>query len=90
MQLEDAIDIREIKNTKLANQFIKLRQTQKIKENKSNNKQNIQAQAQANAEAAEKAAMFEVQKQQALTLKKLVLNKLSLNLKYNVCKQKLK
>ena len=71
IQLSDAIDIREIKNTKLANQFIKLRQTQKIKREQEQTQQNIQAQAQANAESAEKAAMAEVQKQQALTQEKV-------------------
>jgi hypothetical protein len=71
IQLSDAIDIREIKNAKLANQFIKLRQTQKIKREQEQQQQNIQAQAQANAESAEKAAMFEVQKQQALTAEKV-------------------
>jgi len=69
--LSDAIDIREIKNSKLANQFIKLRQTQKIKREQEQQQANIQAQAQANAESAEKAAMFEVQKQQALTQEKV-------------------
>jgi hypothetical protein len=69
--LSDAIDIREIKNTKLANQFLKLRQRQKIEREQAAQQQNIQAQAQANAESAEKAAMFEVQKQQALTQEKV-------------------
>ena len=69
--LSDAIDIREIKNIKLANQFIKMRQTQKIKREQEQQQANIQAQAQANAEAAEKAAMAEVQKQQALTQEKV-------------------
>jgi len=69
--LSDAIDIREIKNSKLANQFIKLRQTQKLQREQEQQQANIQAQAQANAESAEKAAMFEVQKQQALTQEKV-------------------
>ena len=69
--LSDAIDIREIKNSKLANQFIKLRQTQKMQREQEQQQANIQAQAQANAESAEKAAMFEVQKQQALTQEKV-------------------
>ena len=69
--LSDAIDIREIKNTKLANQFLKLRQRQKIEREQAAAQQNIQAQAQANAESAEKSAMFEVQKQQALTQEKV-------------------
>jgi hypothetical protein len=69
--LSDAIDIRQIKNIKLANQFLKLRQKQKIKREQEQQQRNIQAQAQANAEAAEKAAMAEVQKQQALTQEKV-------------------
>jgi len=69
--LSDAIDIRQIKNIKLANQFLKLRQKQKIKREREQQQANIQAQAQANAEAAEKAAMAEVQKQQALTQEKV-------------------
>jgi hypothetical protein len=69
--LSDAIDIRQIKNIKLANQFLKLRQTQKIKREQKQQQANIQAQAQANAEASEKAAMAEVQKQQALTQEKV-------------------
>jgi hypothetical protein len=69
--LSDAIDIRQIRNIKVANQFLKLRQTQKIKREQQQQQQNIQAQAQANSEAAEKAAMFEVQKQQALTSEKV-------------------
>ena len=71
IQLSDAIDIRQIKNIKLANQFLKLRQTQKIKREQEQQQKNIQAQAQANAESAEKAAMYEVQKQQALTAEKV-------------------
>jgi len=69
--LSDAIDIRQIKNIKLANQFLKLRQKQKIKREQEQQQANIQAQAQANAEATEKAAMAEVQKQQALTQEKV-------------------
>ncbi len=69
--LSDAIDIREIKNIKLANQYLKLRQKQKIQREQAAAQQNIQAQAQANAQASEAAAMAEVQKQQALTQEKV-------------------
>ena len=64
--LEDAIDIREVKNLKLANQVLKLRRKKKQEQDQAANQANIQAQAQANAQAAEAAAMSEVQKQQAL------------------------
>ena len=64
--LEDAIDLREIKNIKLANQMLKLRQKQKQEKDRAQQLENIQAQAAANAQSAEKAAMAEVQKNQAL------------------------
>jgi hypothetical protein len=67
IDLEDAIDIRQVKNLKLANQLLKLRRKRKQDAAQQAQQANIQAQAQANSENAEKAAMFEVQKQQALT-----------------------
>jgi hypothetical protein len=67
IDLEDAIDIRQIKNLKLANELLKLKRTRKQEKIQQQQLANIQAQAQANSESAEKAAMFEVQKQQALT-----------------------
>ena len=67
IDLEDAIDIRQIKNLKLANQLLKLKRKKKLEAAQQQQLANIQAQAQANSESAEKAAMFEVQKQQALT-----------------------
>ena len=64
--LEDAIDIREIRNIKLANQSLKSKQKKKQEADRAAQLENIQAQAQANAESAEKAALAEVQKGQAL------------------------
>tara|TARA_B110000902_G_C14076561_1_gene501393 strand:- start:13 stop:855 length:843 start_codon:yes stop_codon:yes gene_type:complete len=64
--LPDAIEIREIKNLKLANKLLKLKQEQKAEKDQQNNLANIKAQADANAQASERAAMAEVQKQQAL------------------------
>ena len=64
--LEDAIDIREVKNIQLANQFLKYRRKKKAEADQAASQANIQAQAQANQQTAEKAAMAELQKQQAL------------------------
>jgi len=64
--LEDAIDIREIKNSSLANQVLKYRRIQKQQQDQAAQQQQIQAQGEANAKAAEQAAMSEVEKQQAL------------------------
>lgn len=67
IDLDDAIDIRQIKNLKLANQLLKLRKTKKQKMVQEQQMANIQAQAQANQQTAQQTALFEVQKQQALT-----------------------
>ena len=66
IHLEDAIDLREIKNLKLANQLLKIRRKEKQRTDQMAQQQNIQAQAQANSETAERAAAAEMQKQQAL------------------------
>jgi hypothetical protein len=66
IDLEDAIDIRQIKNIKLANQMLKLKRQQKKKEDEALQKQMIDAQTQANMKQSEQAAMNEVEKQQAL------------------------
>ena len=73
--LEDAIDIRQIKNIKLANQYLKQKQKERAEQAALAQQQNIQAQAQANAQASEQAALAEVQKQQALTESKLQLER---------------
>ena len=66
IDLEDAIDIREISNIKLANQMLKIKRKQKQERDQQVAQANIQAQAQANAQTAEQAALAEMQKQQAL------------------------
>ncbi len=73
IELEDAIDIRMIKNVKLANQLLKLRRKKKQERDQQMQQQNIQAQAQANAQAQQVAAQAEIQKQQALTQSKIQL-----------------
>tara|TARA_R100000935_G_C2781546_1_gene141912 strand:- start:50 stop:913 length:864 start_codon:yes stop_codon:yes gene_type:complete len=64
--LEDAIDIREIKNLTLANQVLKYKRTKKQQQEQAQQQQTIQSQSQANQQATEAAAMQEVEKQQAL------------------------
>ena len=71
IHLEDAIDIREIKNLKLANQMLKLRRKQKQETDRANQLQNIQAQTQSNAQAAEAAAAADMQKQQGIAASKV-------------------
>ena len=80
IELEDAIDIREIKNIKLANQLLKVRRKKKIARDQLIAQQNIQAQAEANAQAQQVAAQAEVQKNQALTESKAALANVEMSL----------
>tara|TARA_R110001606_G_scaffold201999_1_gene350009 strand:- start:49 stop:2460 length:2412 start_codon:yes stop_codon:yes gene_type:complete len=79
IDIEDSIDISQIKNLKLANEFLKLKRKKKKEREQALVQQNIQAQAQANAQASEKAAMAEVQKQQALTAEKVAIEQAKSN-----------
>jgi len=79
IDIEDAIDINDIRNLKLANQMLKLKRKKKQEREQALVQQNIQAQAQANAESSEKAAMAEVQKQQALTAEKVAIEQAKSN-----------
>ena len=65
IELADAIDLREIKNIKLANQLLKIRRKRKLQNDQAVQQQNIQAQAQANQQAQQAAAQMEMQKEQA-------------------------
>tara|TARA_R110000787_G_scaffold94807_1_gene197626 strand:+ start:491 stop:2875 length:2385 start_codon:yes stop_codon:yes gene_type:complete len=67
INLEDAIDIRQIKNLKLANDVLKQRRKKKDAKEQANQQANIAAQGQAQSDAAEKVAMSEVQKQEAIS-----------------------
>jgi len=67
IDLEDAIDVREIRNVKLANQVLKIRRKKKMERDQQMQQENIQAQSQANIQQQQAAAQNEVQKQQALT-----------------------
>tara|TARA_R110000796_G_scaffold29849_2_gene80143 strand:+ start:1055 stop:3445 length:2391 start_codon:yes stop_codon:yes gene_type:complete len=67
IDLEDAIDLRQIKNLKLANQMLKIKRKEKSKQDQANQQANIAAQGQSQADTAEKTAMAEVQKQEAIS-----------------------
>jgi hypothetical protein len=71
IDLEDAIDLRDIKNVKLANQLLKIRRKKKLQRDQQMQQQNIQAQAQANTQQQQAAAQLEIQKQQALEQAKM-------------------
>ena len=66
IELEDAIDVREIKNLKLANQVLKIRRKKKAEKDQQMQQENMRAQAEANAQAQQVAAQAEIQKSQAV------------------------
>lgn len=74
--LEDAIDVREVKNIKLANQLLKLRRKRKAEEDRAIQLENIRSQSESNAQAAQAAAAAEMQKEQALTENKAQLEQI--------------
>ena len=65
IELEDAIDLREIKNVKLANQLLKIRRKKKQEKDQQLQERNMQMQSQTNQQAAQAAAQSEMQKNQA-------------------------
>ena len=75
IDLEDAIDLRQVNNLKLANQLLKIKRIKKQEKDQEIQQANIAAQGQANAQASEAAALAEVQKQQALAETKVQIEK---------------
>ena len=89
INLEDAIDIRQINNVKLANQVLKLRRKKKSEQDQAIQQQNIQAQAQANMQTQQAAAQMEVQKQQALAQSDAQLEQLKAQLELQKMQQEI-
>ena len=65
IDLADAIDIRDVRNVKLANQLLKIKRKKKEERDQKIAQENMQAQAQANAQTQQVAADAEIQKNQA-------------------------
>jgi len=81
IDLEDAIDVREIRNVKLANQVLKIRRKKKMERDQLMQQQNIQAQSQANQQTQQAAAQSEVQKNQAISQSQAQLEQIKAGLK---------
>ena len=64
LDLDDAIDLRNVRNIKLANQMLKVKRKAKAAKDQAMQQQNMQAQAAANAQQTQAAAQAEVQKAQ--------------------------
>ena len=65
IDLDDAIDLRDVRNIKLANQLLKIKRKRKLERDQKMQQENIQAQSQANQQAQQAAAQAETQKEQA-------------------------
>ena len=73
INLEDAIDIREIKNIKMANQLLKVKRSKKMEMDQKNEMIKQQMQAQINMQSQEAAAQINIQKIQLETESKIQL-----------------
>jgi len=73
IELEDAIDVREINNVKLANKILKLRRKKKQERDRLMQLENIQAQTQSNTQAAQAKAQLDVQKSKIISENEIML-----------------
>jgi len=65
LDVDDAIDIRQVKNLKMANQLIKYKKKKKLERDQALQQQNIKAQGESQQQAAQAQAQAEMQKNQA-------------------------
>ena len=87
IELDDAIDLRGIRNIKLANQMLKIKRRQKQQRDQAIAQQNIEAQSRSNAQAQEVAAQAEIQKTQAQNISNAELESVKNNLKMEYLRQ---
>lgn len=69
--LDDAIDIRNINNIKLANEVLKIRRVKREKEKREHEERMVKVNAEANSQAAEKAAQAKMMEMQSANQNKL-------------------
>ena len=65
IDLDDAIDVREVRNLKTANQLLKYKKKKKLERDQAMQQQNIQAQSKSQQETAQAQAQAEMEKNQA-------------------------
>ena len=89
IDIEDAIDLREIKNVKLANQLLKIRRKKKLERDQRMQQENIRAQGQANQETAAAAAEAEVNKRKQLVQTEIELERVKAQLESQKMREEL-
>jgi hypothetical protein len=75
IDLDDAIDLREVKNLKMANQLLKIRRKKKAERDQKLAERNMQMQSQTNQQAAQAASQAKMQEKQANTQSEIELEK---------------
>ena len=81
IDLEDAIDIRQVKSISLANQLLKIRRKKKLAQDALKTQQNIASQTQANNKSAQFAASLDVRKNQAASQAEIALEQAKAQIK---------
>jgi hypothetical protein len=87
IELEDAIDLRQIKNIKLANQMLKLRRRKKADEDQKMQLEQTKAQGESQARASEAAAKAEIDKGKSLLEVQMQLESMKTNGKSQILAQ---
>ena len=87
IELEDAIDLRAIKNVKLANQLLKLRRKKKGEEDQQKQLEQTAAQGKAQAEAAAAASEAEIKKNESSLKTQKQLEQLKIDGKSQILQQ---
>jgi len=90
IELEDVIDLREIKNIKLANQLLKVRRAKKQEKDRQMQQENMEAQSQANQQATQAAAQADMQKNQAKATSDISIEEAKFNFETQKMQQEVK
>jgi len=89
IELADAIDLREIKNIKLANQLLKIRREKKIEKDQKLQERNMQMQSQTNQQAAQAKSQADMQANQQKVQGEIQLEQTKAELKIQQLQQEL-
>jgi len=87
LDVDDAIDIRGVRNLKMANQLLKYKKKKKLERDQQMQQQNIEAQGKSQQEAAQAAAQAEMQKNEQKAQMDMQLEEKKSNLKVEYMKQ---
>ena len=87
IDLDDAIDLREVKNLKMANQLLKIRRQKKQEKDQKMQQQQMQAQTDSNTQSTQAASQAKVQEEQAKTATAIELETAKNGLKIEYMKQ---